>query len=285
MVFIGAHISREKTLISTINKIKDANGNALQIFASNPRSIKINKLNETFFGKNPVEIKDFLKSNDFQLVIHNPYTINLSMPLLNNKRQIEIHDAYWIKLVLYELELAHTIGAVGCVVHCGKYTNQNKNDGLNNMKNSLNYIINQIEINKWKSKIILETSTGQGTELLFNYQDFLDFYNSFNKKQKKFIKICIDTCHVWAAGYELNEIFQLTKKNKNFKDIAVIHLNNSKNPIKSHLDRHEIITEGFIELNKILDFIKLFKKNNKNLIFILETPNEPQIDKEIKLIL
>lgn len=282
MVFIGAHISREKTLIDTFHIIKSAGGNALQIFASNPRSTKISSFNEKFFGKDFKFIKNFLKSNNFQLVIHHPYTINLASPLIINKRTIDIFDAYWIKLVLHELEFAHLIGAIGCIIHCGKYTNQLPNDGINNMFNSLNYIINIIEKNKWNSKIILETSTGQGTELLSSYQDFIDFYNLFNHNQKKYIKICIDTCHVWASGFELYEIFELTKSN--IMDVIVIHINNSKNPKKSHLDRHDIITNGYIKLNDIIDFINNFKKINKDIILILETPNETDLTKEFNLI-
>jgi deoxyribonuclease-4 len=284
MVFIGAHISRDKTLIDTLEVIKNAGGNSLQIFASNPRSTKISPLNQKFFGENPGDIKNFLKLNNFKLVIHNPYTINLATPFMINKRTMEIKDCYWIKLILHELEIAHLIGAIGCVVHCGKYTNQMPIDGIKNMKLSLDYVINEIEKNKWNSKIILETSTGQGTELLSLYQDFLDFYNSFNDKQKEFIKICIDTCHVWAGGFELKEIFELTKKNKNIKDIQVIHINNSKNPKKSHLDRHDIITNGYIKLDDILDFLDNFKKVNKEIILILETPNEPELKKEFNLI-
>lgn len=284
MVFIGAHISREKTLIDTMEVIINAGGNSLQIFASNPRSTKISPLNQKFFGESPSDLKNFLKSNNFQLVIHNPYTINLATPFMINKRTMEIKDCYWIKLVLHELEIAHLIGSVGCVVHCGKYTNQMPIDGIKNMKLALDFIINEIDRNKWNSKIILETSTGQGTELLSVYEDFLYFYNSFNDKQKEFIKICIDTCHVWAGGFELNEIFELTKKNKNLKDIQVIHINNSKNPKKSHLDRHDIITQGHIKLDDILDFLNSFKKTNKEIILILETPNEPELKKEFNLI-
>ena len=84
------------------------------------------------------------------------------------------------------------------------------------------YFINN---NNLESKIILETAAGQGTELLSNYNDFLDFYNSFNQTQKKYLKICIDTCHTWASGFDLKEIIEITKKNNNMNDIIIIHAN------------------------------------------------------------
>jgi len=284
MVFIGAHISRDKTLIDTINRIIENGGNALQIFASNPRSSKITPLNEKFFGINPNDIKTLIKNQEFSLVIHNPYIINLSMPYIINKRSIDIKDCYWIKLILHELKIADLIGAIGCIIHCGKYTKNSKENGLEIMKTTLDFIIEEIKKQKLKSKIILETSTGQGTELLSNIQDFLDFYNSFNKDQKTYFKICIDTCHIWAAGYELKDVYELFKENKNLDDISVIHINNSKNPKNSHLDRHEEITKGYIDLKEILIFLKKISEKNNKITLILETPNESNIKKEFDLI-
>jgi deoxyribonuclease-4 len=281
MTYIGAHISREKTLLDTIKQIQINKGNALQIFVSNPRSAKITQNN--IFIKEPHEIKKFIKNNNFSLVIHSPYIINLASKLELNKRVLDISDSYVIQLLIHELKIAHTLGAIGCIVHCGKYTKQTIEEGLFNMKNTLVFIINEIIKLKLNSKIILETSCGQGTELLSNYNDFLDFYNSFTKEQKEYFKICIDTCHVWSAGYELNDIYEITKNNNNLNDIAVIHVNNSKNPKNSKLDRHEYLEEGLIKLENILEFIKNIKKYNSKITLILEKPND-NYSKEFNLI-
>lgn len=271
MFYIGAHISRENNLLNTMNIIVEAGGNALQIFASNPRSINVKDYNKKFLG-NTEEIQSYITKNNFKLVIHSPYTINLASPLMINKRLINLDDCYWIKIILKELEIAHLFGAIGCVIHTGKYTKQSIKDGLINMKIGIEYILEVIIKNNWNSKLILETASGQGTELLSNYQDFLNFYNDFDDKYKDVFKICIDTCHVWAKGYELKEIFDMTIKNCNENDIAVIHLNNSKNPKGSHLDRHDILNQGFIDINNIYNFITNFRKINKEITIILETP-------------
>lgn len=282
MVFIGAHISREKTLSETIAKIIKNGGNALQIFASNPRSTKITEPNPNFFDIS--QISNVIKKKKFSLIIHNPYTINLAMPFIINKRIMDIKDCYWIQLIIHELKIADTIGALGCVIHCGKYTSNSPESSLEVMKTALDFIITEMKNLNLKSKIILETSSGQGSELLSNYQDFLDFYNSFNEEQKTFIKICIDTCHVWASGFELNEIYQMTNVNGNLKDVMVIHVNNSKNPKNSHLDRHDVITNGHMNITDIIKFLKVIRKNNRNLILILETPDEEKLNEEFKLI-
>ena len=285
MVFVGAHISRESTLIATLNKIKEANGNALQIFASNPRSNKPSEINKKFFGDNLDSIKDYIKKNKFSLVIHNPYTINLSMPPLNGKKEMDLKDCYWTKILIQELIIADKLNGIGCVVHCGKYTKNTKEEGLSYMRNCITYIIYMIKELGLKSKLILETSTGQGTELLYKYDEFLSFYNSFDEDLKKYFKICIDTCHIWAAGYELNEVYEMTKKSGNLSNVEVIHINNSKNPKNSHLDRHDemLNKNGNIPIEDILNFTQKMKHANSEITLILETPSN-EYKQEIELI-
>ncbi len=273
MIYIGAHIPREKNLMDMMKVIIDAGGNSLQIFVSNPRSVQIGTYNLKFLG-DANEINKFINDNNFKLIIHSPYTINLASPMIINKRMINLEECYWIKILLKELEIAHLLGAVGCVVHTGKSTKSPVKEGLINMKKGIEYLIEEIIKNGWSSKLILETSSGQGTELLSNYQDFLNFYNDFDDKHKEIFKICIDTCHIWAKGYELKEILDMTIKNNNVNDIAVIHINNSKNPKGSHLDRHEIINQGFINIKDIFNFIKSFRSLNKDIVMILETPTQ-----------
>jgi deoxyribonuclease-4 len=271
MFSIGAHIPREKNLLETMKIIKNADGNSLQIFVSNPRSVNVGEYNKKFLG-DPEDIQSFINENNFKLIIHSPYTINLASSTMINKRFINLEECYWIKIILKELEIAHILGAIGCVIHTGKSTKLPIKDGLINMKKGIEYILEEIIKYGWSSKLILETASGQGTELLSNYQDFLNFYNEFDYRFKDVFKICIDTCHIWAKGYELKEVFDITMANNNINDIALIHLNNSKNPKGSHLDRHDIINQGFIHINDIYKFVKSFRSVNKNIIIILETP-------------
>lgn len=266
-MYLGAHIPREKNLMETMKMIMDNGGNSLQIFASNPRSINITEYNHKFFG-NPDEIKSFISKTNFKLVIHSPYTINLASSMMINKRTMTLDECYWIKILLKELEIADRIGAIGCVVHTGKSVKLDVKDGLRNMRICIEFLIGEIIKNGWSSKLILETASGQGTELLSNYQDFLNFYNDFNENQKEVFKICIDTCHIWAMGYELKDVVEMTIKNGNMKDVIVVHINNSKNPKGSRLDRHLNINQGFINIDDIYRFIKNFRKS----VIILETP-------------
>ena len=67
---------------------------------------------------------------------------------------------------------------------------------------------------KLKTKLIIETPAGQGTELLTDLNDFVDFYNNFSKEQQKYLGICFDTAHTWALGYELIEAYNILFKKK-----------------------------------------------------------------------
>lgn len=146
------------------------------------------------------------------------------------------------------------------------------------MRISIEYIIEELHNNNLNTKIIIETPAGQGTELLTDLNEFMDFYNSFSSQQKKYLGICLDTAHIWAAGYELNDAYKIIC-NKNAKDLIAIHLNNSNVAQGSNVDRHTTLFDnsGTIPYNSIKEFIELIKEkeNHKENIpmIILETPS------------
>jgi deoxyribonuclease-4 len=270
-MLIGAHISKiNNSVIETIQYIIKANGNSLQIFTGNPRSY--HKAN---FVKYVNELKLYLEQNPFNIVIHCSYLINLATPLTNNKRIIHIEDTLWYQNIMADIKIANELKIVGCVVHVGKYTTQSLNDGLNNMKNSIQFIIEKMyELNYTNTTLILETACGAGTELLYKIEDLIIFYNSFTIKEKVLLKICFDTCHVFASGYDIVDAYEQIQKETN-KAINVIHLNNSKNEIGSKKDRHEFITAGYIPIEKLIDLVN---KVDENITIIIETPNLNLID-------
>ena len=274
--YIGAHISQDKTIIDTMNNIKKAGGNALQIFVSNPRSTTLNNP-EKYFNISK-DVKKYIKDNNFKLVIHSPYVINIANEFKNNKRTILIEDCYWVKLLIHELNIANSLGAEGVVLHVGKSVKLSYSQGLENMKKCLDYIVSIMIAKKINTKIIIETPAGQGTELLTNLNDFVIFFNSFSEEQKKYLGICLDTAHTWALGYDLEEAYNILFKNTaNY--INIIHLNNSLINKGERKDRHAVMLNGKIHNNYINNFILKLKKHNT--IIILETPSV-SYDKEIK---
>lgn len=267
-LYVGAHISREKTIIKTMDNIRNAGGNCLQIFASNPRST--NLVDIANYEKIADDIKKYLKEYDFKLVIHSPYVINVANEFKINKRLMPIEDCYWIKLILHELKISNLIGSIGVVLHVGKHVKLSYSDGLNNMKTAIDFIVNNMIKEKINTKLIIETPAGQGTELLTDLNDFIDFFNSFSKEQQKYLGICLDTAHTWALGYELDEAYDILFK-KNAKNISLIHLNNSLVNKGDKKDRHATILNGVIPNSKMNNFIALLKKEKP--MIILETPS------------
>lgn len=271
--YIGAHISREKTLLNTMMVITESGGNALQIFVGNPRSMNVDIVNLANYTSIAEKIQEYSKANDFKLVIHAPYTINLATQFKNGKRTTDIGDCKWIKCLLNQLEIANTINAVGVVVHVGKHTVQTYQEGLQNMFQAIKYVVDKMAKLQYTCKLIIETPAGQGTELLKRLEDFLAFYNSFSKEERRYLGICLDTAHVWSAGYELSEAYDLLFK-KNAKDVAVIHYNNSEREKSAMVDRHAPILSGEIAKEDMEAFLVLLKRLDHKPIIILETPSE-----------
>ena len=269
MQYVGAHINRDKTIIKTMENIKKAGGNALQIFISSPRSTALTDIAK--YNSVSREIKEYLKENDFKLVIHSPYVINVASEFKNGKRTLSIDECYWIKTIINQLEISDLIGSIGVVLHVGKHVKLSYNDGLDNMRTAIKYVLNDIAKKNLITKLILETPAGQGTELLTDLKEFIKFYNSFTKEEQKYLGICLDTAHTWALGYDLDEAYEILFSKNNAKNITLIHLNNSLVNKGAKKDRHATMLDGIIPNDKINDFIKRLK-NNKTII-ILETPS------------
>ena len=280
--YIGAHINREKTILKTMETITKKGGNCLQLFVSNPRSLSL--VNIDNYINIADDIKEYSAKHNFKTLIHSSYTINLARDFKNGKRAVPINECPWIQLLLHELYISHIISSAGVIVHVGKHTTQSQEYGLENMRIAIEYIIDELHKNEVNAKIILETPAGQGTELLTNLNDFIDFYNSFSNQQKKYLGICLDTAHIWAAGYELSEAYKIIC-NKNASDLIAIHLNNSKVAQGSNVDRHAVLfdKDGTISRNSIKQFLELFTDSKHKPMIILETPS-PQYSYELEWI-
>lgn len=277
MSLIGAHINSDLDEIKNDTlRIHEIGGNIIQMFVNvNSKSKKINAY-YTDFNK-------FLKSKNIKCVIHASYTINLA--------QNWDYYSWWIKQFILEIELAHIIDAIGIVVHLGKQLELSSEEGMNNMYTSLLYVHNQT-INYKNIKILIETSTGQGSEMCFELKNLAHFYRKFSKHNNKEIVnrfgLCVDTCHIFAAGYDITNKNNIKMYFDEFdeliglENIKLIHLNDSKKEIGSKVDRHANIGSGFIGKEPLKLISLMF--NKLNVPIILETPHEKQNDDLISLL-
>lgn len=259
----GAHI-HTTNIIASATKIKKYNGNIFQFMLSNKI---LNTSNN--------DIKNYLSENKISCIIHSLYTHNIAKKWSP--------DSWWIQSIINEINYAGEIGAYGVVIHFGKLVDLNLSVAYNNMYSALLYINGQTS--KYNNVLILlETTSSQGSELCSKLEDLALFFNKL-KSIKRF-KICIDTCHIFQAGYDIRNKNSFKLYLETFEEliglnkIGLIHLNDSMKDIGNRRDRHQSIGKGYIGYTGLLLFYKYFI--NKCPI-ILETPNN-SYKTEIKLI-
>lgn len=243
---IGSHID-------DIDNIPD-NANIIQLFK-----------NEKILNKKNRHVID-------NKIVHASYSINLA----NTWNEY----SWWIDLLVSEILYANEINAQYVVVHLGKQLKLSKEEAFNNMFTSLLHIHNETYKKAQNVSILLETSSGQGTETCFNLEELSYFYKKIsthkNNNFKNRFGLCLDTCHIFVAGYDITT----TKKIKLFlqkfdkligiNHIKLIHLNDSKQKLGSMVDRHENLGLGHIGKKPLACIAKFFIK--QDVPIILETP-------------
>ena len=147
-----------------------------------------------------------------------------------------------MKNLRWEMENSFKLGFRGVVVHCGKSVGCPQEEALERMYQN---ILSVLPYTSSKCPIMIETSAGQGTELLYKVDDYIEFYDRFTDIEKDKIKLCIDTCHVFAAGNDPYE-FLLKVEEVHPDSVQLIHFNDSKHKRGERKDRHAFPGAGFI---------------------------------------
>ena len=227
------------------------------------------------------EGRKLLKENNIdesKIIVHAPYLINLG-----SKEKIDNYELAK-KLVINELQRTKAFGCKTLVLHPGNHLKASKIEGLNNIVEGLNYIF---ENDNTDVKIALETMSGKGSELGTTFEDINYVIN--NCKYSDRLGVCLDTCHINDYGYDVKDIDHILNEfNKiiGLEKLLVVHVNDSKNPIGAHKDRHDNIgygTIGFETLSKYIHHPLLI-----NVPKILETPyvnEKPPYKKEVEMLL
>lgn len=261
-MYIGTSINLPSDIITNI-----IDTNSIQIMFSKS-NLTIDEL------KN---IKKYIQKYKYKY-LHASYKINIGTEMI----KINIYNPSF-ELLIKQIKYAKYLGLNGLILHMGKNI-KNKSENSHVYNNMIKFLLFTFKkIYKLNFDILLETPAGQKGEMCFDLYEFVNFILLFKStKYYNNINICIDTCHIFQAGYDLNNIDVIHKVHKIFEPvkhkIKLIHFNDSANEFNKHLDRHAQIGKGFIKVKNLIKFIKPYK----NIPLILETIGP--YDEQIKLI-
>jgi deoxyribonuclease IV len=262
-VRLGVHVSIEGGLCRALERAKGLGCQAMQIFSRSPRNWKGLRLDTADIEKFK---RERARLKIFPLIVHIPYLINLSSPEEGLYKKS-------IKNFIDDVTTADRIGAEYFVTHLGSHKGKGEAFGIKRFSTALNIILKKINL---RLMILLETTAGSGDWLGYKFEHIRDIVKGIKKKEN--IGICLDTAHVYAAGYDMATERGLSQTLRDFDRLIglgrlkVVHLNDSKGRFGSRVDRHEHIGKGCI--GKTGMRLILTHPALKRLTFILETPKE-----------
>lgn len=248
LVYVGTHWPRQPSIVNTFHSFLSyypLNNNyqpAIQLFLRGNLGG-----NSAINEKEIDEAREVVTNFNLPFFTHTPYTINLCNPILKNG----FNSIQWIQ---DDLRLTSSMGGRGVVVHVGKSVKQPLDQALIKMKQSIH---ESLPYATEQCPFLIETPASQGTETLNTLEQMSQFYYSFTEDERKKIGICIDTCHVWASGYDPLEYIENWIANNGPNAIKLIHFNDSVEPKGSRKDRHAQMGAGTIGADRLNQVIKL----------------------------
>ena len=260
MLRIGCHLSSAKGYVSMDRQDEKIHANTFQFFTRNPRGGNAKDID-------PSDVKAFLdiaETNDLSPILaHAPYTLNACSadPAIRDFARRTMKDDL--------TRMEYTPGNL-YNFHPGSHVKQGTDTGILLISQMLNEILQPEQT----TTVLLETMSGKGSEVGKSFEELRRIIDL--TEQEKLLGICLDTCHVWDAGYDivnrLDEVLTEFDTIIGLKRLKAIHLNDSQNPMGSHKDRHARLGEGYIGLDAFKRIIN--HPALRNLPFYLETPNE-----------
>lgn len=253
---IGSHISIAQGLTQMVQTAAKINATTFQFFASNPRSAR---------GKewSAEDIAEFhARWSGAPFVAHAPYILNLS----GKTEELRAKAIQLMKRDRAKIEVIHT---PYYNIHPGSHVGQGKEKGIELVSEGLKEILDS----NASSMILLETMAGKGTELGKTFEDLAAIRKLVGRDDC--IGFLIDTCHIWDGGYDIRDtehFIEMVDNILGIENVKAIHLNDSKNEMGSHKDRHEKLGEGKIGLAPLVALTR--NKRVQSLPFILETPQD-----------
>ena len=260
MLYIGNHASSSKGYAAMGRQMVKNGGNTLAFFTRNPRGGKAKELDLK-------DVEKFLaiaEENHFgKIVAHAPYTMNACAA------KEDLRD-FAREIMADDMKRMDATPGNYYNFHPGSHVGQGVEIGIQKIAE----ILNDVLTDEQSTTVLLETMAGKGSEVGGRFEEIRAIMDLVEKKEK--LGVCLDTCHVWDAGYDivnhLDEVLEEFDRIIGLSNLKAIHLNDSMNGLGSHKDRHAKIGEGEIGLEALSAVTR--HPALKGIPFILETPND-----------
>lgn len=273
MLIIGSHVSYEKgQLLGSTKEAISYGATALMFYTGAPVNTYRTKIDENY-TKEAYKLMQENNINIDNVICHAPYIINLADSKDTKKYE------FGINFLKKEIDRCETLGVKNIVLHPGCCVGSSKEEAIESLSLALNKILNE----NMKCKILIETMAGKGSEIGSSISEIKSIIDKVELKD--YIGVCIDTCHINDAGYDVNKFDEYLiefDKNIGLDKIGCLHINDSKNVIASHKDRHANIGFGTIGFDALINVV--YNEKLKNIPKILETPYIGEDDNDKKRI-
>ena len=262
MLYIGCHLPSSKGYLAMGKHAVLLGANTFAFFTRNPRGGSAKPIKEA----DVAAFRELAEKEGFgKLVAHAPYTMNLC------SADASIRE-FGRNMLADDLERMEYTPGQYYNFHPGSHVGQGVETGIEQIAEALNGVLKPMQT----TTVLLEGMAGKGSEIGSKFEELRAILDRVELKEK--MGVCLDTCHLWEAGFDivndLDGVLEKFDRIVGIKYLKAMHLNDSKNPMTAHKDRHEKIGEGHIGSETLIKVVN--HPQLKGLPFILETPNEDE---------
>ena len=260
MLTLGCHLSASKGYLHMGREAAELGGNTFQFFTRNPRGGNAKELDL----KDVAAFQAFAREHGIPVILaHAPYTLN------GCSADEKVRD-FAVRTMADDLRRMEATPGNLYNFHPGSHVGQGVETGISFIAEMLNTVLNP----DMTTTVLLETMAGKGSEVGSCFEELREIIDRTEHREK--LGVCLDTCHVNDAGYDivhdLDGVLTQFDKVIGLERLKAVHVNDSKNPLGAHKDRHEKIGEGTLGLDAIVHVMTHPALREKP--FYLETPND-----------
>lgn len=261
MLYIGSHVGfkKDSQLLGSVREALSYGANTFMFYTGAPQNTSRYPIMDGL----TLEAMALMREHDFdysKVVVHAPYVINLA----NDKDPEKFK--FSVRFLQEELERCELLGIKSIVLHPGSHVGLGVDAAISNIAKGLNMILGTHDVT-----ILLETMAGKGTEVGSSLEEIKRIVDLVDDKEH--IGVCLDTCHLNDAGYDMGKFDDFLDQFDSLiglDKIGCVHINDSKNVLGAHKDRHENIGFGTIGFDNLISVI--YNNRLENIPKILETP-------------